>query len=289
MNPLAVQVFRDHGVDLRREPVRIAVCAQHNNGGLSASVWWESNLKHLFPIGEACGTHGVRRPGGAALNAGQVGAIRAGRYIAHAYGDDPPPVETLGSVVNDQVVEVLECCRRITSVTPAGDQISPSEVLIDVQDRMSANAAHIREATSVASAVSAAWALQSRVTGHLRVAERRKLPLALRAADLCLTHAVYLEAIAAYLAAGGRSRGSALVLDAEGEPIGAGLDAHWRVARHGADAKVERQVLEVRYRTDGEVERRWVDIRPIPADEDWFEQVWAEYRAGAIFSPSEGG
>ncbi len=28
------------------------ICAQHNNGGLKANIWWESDLKHLFPVGE---------------------------------------------------------------------------------------------------------------------------------------------------------------------------------------------------------------------------------------------
>jgi len=66
--------------------LEIALCAQHNNGGLAASLWWESvNLAHLFPVGEVNGSHGVGRPGGAALNAGQVGGMRAAEFIAARY------------------------------------------------------------------------------------------------------------------------------------------------------------------------------------------------------------
>ena len=79
-------MYREHGIDIVREPLEMAVCAQHNNGGLAGNVWWESiNVRHLFPVGEVNGSHGVYRPGGSALNAGQVGAIRAAEYIAHRY------------------------------------------------------------------------------------------------------------------------------------------------------------------------------------------------------------
>jgi len=84
MNPGAVALYRDHGIDLAAEPLEIAVCAQHNNGGLAGNHWWESvNVKHLFPVGEVNGSHGVDRPGGSALNAGQVGGFRAAEVIAH--------------------------------------------------------------------------------------------------------------------------------------------------------------------------------------------------------------
>jgi hypothetical protein len=82
MNPPAVDLYNSHGIDLAREPLEIAVCAQHNNGGFRGSVWWESNVRGLFPVGEVCGTHGVTRPGGSALNAGQVGSLRAAEFIA---------------------------------------------------------------------------------------------------------------------------------------------------------------------------------------------------------------
>jgi succinate dehydrogenase/fumarate reductase flavoprotein subunit len=89
MNPGAIALYRDHDIDIAREPLEIAVCVQHNNGGLVANAWWESeNTAHLFPVGEVNGSHGAYRPGGAALNAGQVGGIRAAEYIAARYADE---------------------------------------------------------------------------------------------------------------------------------------------------------------------------------------------------------
>jgi succinate dehydrogenase/fumarate reductase flavoprotein subunit len=289
MNPAATSVFRDHGTDLGHAPVRIAVCAQHNNGGLRANEWWESNLRHLFPVGEVCGTHGVRRPGGAALNAGQVGAIRAGRYIAHEYTDDPPQLDVLSAAAGDQIADYLEFCRRVCGQAAGSGSITPTAALTEIQERMSGRAAHVREPEAASAAVAEAWALHRRIGEGLQVSDARKLPLAFRAADLCLTHAVYLEAIAGYFEAAGRSRGSVLVRDADGEPVGAGLEDHWRVARHDLDAKVERQVLEVQYRKAADVEQTWVDVRPIPVGSGWFEQVWAEHRAGETFTAPEEG
>jgi len=219
----------------------------------------------------------------------QVGAIRAGRYIAHRYAEDPPPLDEFGSAAGDQIVEYLEFCRRVCGQAAGDGSITPTAVLTEIQERMSSCAAHVREPAAVAVAVGDAWTLHHRVGDRLRVTETRKLPLAFRAVDLCLTHAVYLEAIAGYFDAGGRSRGSVMVRDAGGEPVRAGLEDHWRVARHESDAKVERQVLEVRYRNADDVEKTWVDVRPIPVGSGWFEQVWAEYRAGETFTAPEEG
>ncbi len=82
MNQPAVDFYLDKGVDLTAEPLEIALCAQHNNGGLAVDCWWQTNLEGFFAAGEAAGSHGVYRPGGSALNAGQVGSTRAAQYIA---------------------------------------------------------------------------------------------------------------------------------------------------------------------------------------------------------------
>ena len=35
---------------------------------------------------------------------------------------------------------------------------------------------------------------------------------------------------------------------------------------------------------DGKVKNRWVDCRPIPESNLWFETAWADYRAGKIYT-----
>ena len=45
MNQPAADFYEEKGIDLSREPLEIALCAQHNNGGLSINRWWETNVK----------------------------------------------------------------------------------------------------------------------------------------------------------------------------------------------------------------------------------------------------
>ena len=82
MNQPSIDLYAEAGVDLRKGPIEIGVCSQHCNGGFAVDAWWESSLPRLFILGEQAGTHGVTRPGGAALNSGQVGGLRAAQRIA---------------------------------------------------------------------------------------------------------------------------------------------------------------------------------------------------------------
>ncbi|HBR33113.1 MAG TPA: oxidoreductase, partial [Firmicutes bacterium] len=78
---------------------------------------------------------------------------------------------------------------------------------------------------------------------------------------------------------GGGSRGSYLVIEAEGEQI-EGLDHQWRL-------RPELPILNqytLEYGLDGEAHRtRWVPVRPIPEDNFWFEKVWQMYRDQEIY------
>lgn len=91
LNPKAIKLFKDNGIDLYREPLEIAVCAQHNNGGVLVDTNYQSTVQSLFVIGEAAGVFGIKRPGGAALNSTQVGGLRAARFIAQNKPVMPAP------------------------------------------------------------------------------------------------------------------------------------------------------------------------------------------------------
>ena len=85
MNRRAVALYADHGIDLATEWLPIAVCAQHCNGGVAIDAHWQSDVRGLYVTGEAAGNFGVYRPGGSALNATQVGSLRAAEHIAAQY------------------------------------------------------------------------------------------------------------------------------------------------------------------------------------------------------------
>ncbi|MBQ5591752.1 MAG: FAD-binding protein [Clostridia bacterium] len=81
LNSKAIDVYLRQGIDLHKDPLRIAVCAQHNNGGVYTDNNFETDIKGLYVIGEASGSFGLSRPGGSALNDTQVGGLVAARHI----------------------------------------------------------------------------------------------------------------------------------------------------------------------------------------------------------------
>ena len=281
MNEPAYDLYRAHGIDLARDLLEVAVCAQHNNGGLVGNEWWESNIRHLFPIGEVNGTHGVRRPGGAALNAGQVGGLRAAIFIAKRYAQSPPSVDDFARAATPQIAACIEIAGQLTGRASAGG-LRPEQVVEEIQERMSSCAAIVREARAVSAASEAAWRLYDRVRRELCCPSPDALPVAFCALDMCLTHAVYLEALREYLERGGQSRGSYLVLDTRGEPLGTKLDEEWRCRLAQPADFVSQKILEIRLAPDRQVQKRWVDIRPIPDVDGWFETVWNDYRHDRI-------
>ncbi len=82
LNPKAIDVYARQGINLYTEKLRIAVCAQHNNGGVNTSNSYETDVEGLYAIGEAAGTFGLARPGGTALNDTQVGGLLCANHIA---------------------------------------------------------------------------------------------------------------------------------------------------------------------------------------------------------------
>ena len=81
INQPAIQLYLDHGIDLTQEWLEIRVCAQHHNGGIAVDAHWQTCVPGLYVCGEAAGTFGRKRPGGTALNATQVGSLRAAQHV----------------------------------------------------------------------------------------------------------------------------------------------------------------------------------------------------------------
>lgn len=82
MNAKAIELYRSHGIDIETEYLQIAVCAQHNNGGVRIDNNYQTNIDGLFAVGEVAGVFGITRQGGTALNSTQVGGLMAARCIS---------------------------------------------------------------------------------------------------------------------------------------------------------------------------------------------------------------
>ena len=278
MNPAAIQLYLDHGIDLRREKLEIALCAQHNNGGLAGTHWWEStNLRHLFPVGEVNGSHGVARPGGAALNAGQVGAFRAAEYIAKRYAGWSLDIGAANSPAQQRATELAAWCDKAKRST-----IDWQSDRHTMQQRMSRFGGAIRSLPELETALSETRQQYKRLL-HEGVSFSDTLGQieALRNRQLTFAAMTYLQAIHFAVQSGVGSRGSAVVLDPNGIPLHEKLAATWRIAPENTGFRDK--VLNTRYNpATGETVHSHEPCRPLPDGDLWFETAWAAHRTGKI-------
>jgi len=287
MNEPALDLFKRHGIDLSAEPLEIAVGSQHNNGGLKGNIWWETTIQGLFAAGEVMGTHGVYRPGGTALNAGQAGALRAAMFIARRSGGPPPDQTQFLEAAAGQIRSKCEWAEKALLSGRNGSTLR-EEALDEIRSRMTDCGSIVRSPDRVRAEIPQAWRLYRRLQDGLAAASVAELASAFKCLDLCLTHCLYLEAIGEYLDKGGRSRGSFLVLDPSGRKPCAGLDDAWRFKLARETDFVSRHIQEVRLEARGRVRKSWVEPRPIPRDSGWFETIWNDFRTDRIIRKEDG-
>ena len=288
MNTPAIEIYSEHGIDLYSEPLEIAICAQHNNGGFAVDRWWQSSVAHTFVIGEMAGSHGVKRPGGSALNAGQTGGLRAAQYIANVYGGEAP----------DYTKERAEIERQLDGLVSRLGQYenssgpSPAEVVGGVQERMTTYGGHIRRLDDARGALKDAVALYGEIQKRgFKLEGPRDIIAAVQAEHLALTSIAYLKAVVTLLEQGGGSRGSHLVLAEDGIEIHP--DVIDKAKGRPLQFKRENQRLRdsiVRIQYDDSLLElfRCTDVkpRPAPSDRKAFEPAWQDYREGKIYSPA---
>ena len=249
MNPKAIDLYLSHGIDLEHEMLEIAVCAQHNNGGLAGDDWWQSNVRGLYPVGEVNGSHGVYRPGGSALNAGQVGALRAAQHIASSDRGEKPLSEEVLRQAEERIRQMEGLAIGASNTAQIRRQLST---------RMSLHAAHIREEKSLREiAETAQQELQDfwqTCTVSESFTEEDRLQ-AICDYDLLIAQYVYAAAMADAIQNGVYSRGSYLV-------------------EQGMDDGSHNAMIQEAVLTDGEVRTWFRPVRPIPDSEQWFETVY---------------
>ncbi len=290
MNPLAIEIYKENGIDLYSEPLEIAVCAQHNNGGFAVNKWWQSNIPRTFVIGEMAGTHGVKRPGGSALNAGQVGGLRAAEYIVNVYGcppEDGPDYSDKQAEIDRQLSQFVDKLEGYKS-SPG---LLPEKVIEEIQSRMTASAGHIRELEDGRKALEEAVKLYKNIQQQgFKLGDAKGIITAIQAEHLALTSAAFLKAIVELLQRGSGSRGSHLVLAEDGIEIHP--DIINKTTGEALKFKPENEalrssMLRIEYdRGEPDLFRcENIALRPAPADRKAFEPAWQDYREGRIYSP----
>ena len=273
MNNPAMELYRDNGIELSSEPLEIGICAQHNNGGLKSNIWWESDLRHLFPVGEINGSHGVYRPGGSALNSGQVGSARAAEFISRRYNEPVSDMDGFLAYSKEEITSVLKLSDHWLS---SGKGSQNDKVSAVICQRMSAAGSIIRDRGKVIQAIKGAHSLLENINEKLGASTVKQLADCFRVRDNCLAHSIYLEAIRYYIEGKGRSRGSYLVTGNRETAIPdisvGNLDIY--LCRYNRD--VEKEILEINFRED-KITIDGCEVRGIPSQNLWFETVWKEY------------
>ncbi|MBI1172514.1 FAD-binding protein [bacterium] len=274
MNPLAIELYRRYKVDIAAEPLEFAVNNQHMNGGIAVDVWGRSSLAGCYAVGEAAGTHGVTRPGGAALNSGQVFGTRVAEHAAHlrpALPDGPP--EGLAKAI----------AHLQTILQPGGAPVRA--IRAEVQARMSDHAGPLCTPHAVHEALQGARALNQRLRatglGFARPAEAAR---AVQWQQMALASEAVLAALDHYISAGGGSRGARAICDAAGVGLPMTASGPLEACRFRQERPEDRaeQIL-VRWE-DGAFHLTTRPNRPFDATaKNFFERDWPAWLTGAIY------
>ncbi len=268
MNEPAYQLYLDKGVDLKTELLEVAVCAQHNNGGLEVDLWWQSNLQGFFPCGEVAGSHGVFRPGGSALNAGQVGSTRAAQYIAVHGSGEPAQLHSLLADCEDIILQKMELAATMKS-----NASNTWELIQSARERMTKAGGCVRDQKQMEQALQEIDELLANFGQTVRAATAQDISQGYYLYDMLLCQKGYLTAMLAFGKVGD-SRGSALYSRNDGivpsnlpDLFGYRLDEnqHTNVIQ---ETLYNGQTFNCSFRP----------IRPLPDGGGFFENVWKTYR-----------
>lgn len=260
MNPGAISLYADHGIDITREPLEMAVCAQHNNGGVRVDEHWQTTIPGLYAVGEAAGTLGVFRPGGTALNSCQVGSMRSAQHIAEQ-GDRTPSAhfETLAR-------EALAWAEGLTEAT-RGERSTLGKQESRCRERMSRAFGFLRDISAMEKALEEIASDVASFREDNRWEKPAELPRLFKNYDsLLMAQAVAGSMV--YTAKAYGSRGSSFVLR--------GGDFMDRSPLPEQEEGRDRVVV---LRKEGQaITLTAAPVKPIPDRDLWFETVWKEHQ-----------
>lgn len=284
MNYPAYDLYKENDIDLEKEPLEIAVCHQHCNGGLKGSIWWESSISGFFPVGECNGTHGIYRPGGSALNSGQCGSLRAAEMISHR-------LQSKKENTSSQLPK--DCLRIITDRLNHIEQLINTKEKIDlraeretIQKRMSSSMGIIRSPKKIQQAIAENNKMR-KDHANAGISEEKDLKAFLRNEDLLITEQAFLESAKALLKKLKGGRGSWLV--GEVETLLPQLTGNQQSSDDVPDNSQNDQIIEYFLNEACEGKTRFVPVRPVPEPETWFEKVWKDFREGIYFKENTAG
>ncbi len=259
MNAPAVQLYLDHSIDLRREPLEIRVCAQHCCGGIAVDANWQTDIPHLYAVGEAAGTFGAYRPGGMALASTQTGALRAAEHISHC---TPAPMG-VQALAHDR--EAGQFIQSLLALSKKPSQPMAENSMQKLQSEFTRYAGHLRDTNKMRQMLSERTAGLSRFFHDRNACIPSDLSNLLHYRDIMFTQGAALSAMLLSAQHMG-SRGSGLVVDPA-------YPNRYLPENIGFQDKYIRTSYK-----NGQFRSTVETVRPLPDCDSWFETTWKEFR-----------
>ena len=258
MNQRAISLYLDHGIDITQEPLKVAVCAQHNNGGVRIDANWQTNIGGLYAVGEAAGSLGIFRPGGSALNSCQVGSMRAAEHIVyHSKNTASENFDAIVSVAVKKADALIERTKSESSTLKA--------MRNRYGKRMSRDFAFLRDISVMSDSITQINLDAESFEKDNTWKDYSEIPSLFKNLDIIRMQEAVGTAIL-YTAKEFGSRGSGFVLD--------GTDF---LERQPVEENASGREKIVTVQKDGELSVVCVPVRPLPDRDLWFERVWNKY------------
>jgi succinate dehydrogenase/fumarate reductase flavoprotein subunit len=275
INPESIQLFRDQNIDIK-DPLEIQMSFQHNNGGIEVDCYYQTCINYLFAIGEIAGVHGVTRPGGTALNSGQVGGIRVSQYLK---------MKGIRRNSHSELALLIEKGNNIYNETMnmlVGDKVNHYQLRIDMQKRMSDHAAFIRNPMDIQECNSCSGGItRDMLVDGLGADGNSDIIAAWETRNLLITHAAFMKSIEYYINDKGGSRGSYIILDDREDPDS--LVVETAKGKMYSIRKDDSEHRKQKIKINGIDFKVSIDnVRPIPDDDSWFETTWSDWNDNNI-------
>lgn len=270
MNMPAYEFYKNRGVDLEKEAIEVAINPQHNNGGLAVNAHWETNIEGLFACGEVAGTHGVSRPGGSALNSGQVGSLRAAQEVSRRFRKSVNLEKDF--LIKNYSEDIEELVNFIENNKKEKSNIM--SIKKEYQSIFNKIAGPIRNNQLMEGQLEKIKNLLENFEKKISYNSKVELKNVFIFRDLLLSQYLYLAAMIDYKNLTKDSRGSALYIEQPPKK-----DSYYTYLDFSTNStSLIDKIQEIKINKDLELDINWIDRREIPSINESFEVQWENYR-----------
>ena len=267
LSPEAYGLLIEKGVDPKKSAVEVGIEVRTFLGGLKTDAHFESNIRHLFPVGESAARLGTYAPDGASLASAFTSSSAACQYIASQPVSEGSWMDTeaFAAILRTPLLECQETAQQFLSLldrNPNPHQVAVRQMRGEIGKKMDQAALVIRDGSKITNLIEIIRYMSAHLSEIAFPSSRQDLSLYFQLEDLLVTDYVFLSAMLAYREKGGKSRGSYLIHDGAGILPLPGLDEAYRYGL--ADASVQGKIQETWLpRGSRNVMNEWHEKRPV--------------------------